>query len=280
MNDIEEVHLRKSAVMHGNEYFLADTTKKWSYNLEEFSFLLHVDRCLKDACNLVSKLPTEMTLASCLPGWGDKKNPPKHRLLGMSGAAFRHFLNNLCNIENANYLEIGTFRGSSLICAAYQNTQVLNEIHAIDNFSEFIPDNDDLHPRIGLEKNLDLYLESEKEKINFYEEDCFSFDLSKLPKIQIYFYDGEHSRESQRKAFTYFEPVFADIFIAVVDDWEQTQVRLGTQDAFSELNYDVIGARAIIPPMRTDNINRVNNPDAFWWNGTYVAVLKKRKLYD
>ena len=41
-------------------------------------------------------------------------------------------------------------------------------------------------------------------------------------------------------------------------------------------NYDIVGSRAIIPGMRPENANRVNNPDPFWWSGTYIAVLKKR----
>ena len=267
----------ENAVMHGDEYFEKEQTAVWSWNSTTAAYTAHVDRCIEEATNLKSKLPDEATIQSVLTGLeGQEDIPYEHRLMGFSGVCFRHFMNNLCAMRGANYLEVGTFRGSSLVSAVYGNTQILNEIHAIDNFSEFIVEDSGFHPRDDLNKNFDLYLGDEQKKVNFYEEDCFSFDLSKLPKIQVYFYDGEHSRDSQKKAFTYFEPVFDDVFIAVVDDWEQRQVRLGTLDAFSEIGYDVISSRSVIPGRRPDNANRVNNPDAWWWSGTYIAVLKKR----
>jgi hypothetical protein len=278
--------LNKNAVMHGDKYFKSDDLACWTYNDKATSYITHVDNAIRKASSHESKLPDEATIQSILGGTGavlaDGKEipdlPMEYRLMGFSGVCFRHFLNNLCNFEDANYLEIGTFRGSSLVSAAYGNTDVLNEIHAIDNFSEFIVEDSGFHPRDDIEKNFNLYLGPAKNKINFYEEDCWSFDLTKLPKIQIYFYDGDHSQEAQTKAFTYFEPVFDDVFIAVVDDWNQRKVRLGTEAALSQINYDVIGSRAIIPGRRPDNASRVNNPDPLWWGGTYIAVLRKRGI--
>ena len=268
-------------VMHGKEYFESEETSVWSYNDVALTSMNHVDQAIKAASNMNSKLPDEATIQSILGGIASQEGelipdlPIEYRLMGFSGICFRHLLNNICSFEGANYLEVGTFRGSSLVSAAYGNTSLLNEIHAIDNFSEFIVEESDFHPRDDLNKNLNLYV-PEGKKIQFHEEDCFSFDLSKLPKIQVYFYDGEHSRESQKKAFTYFEPVFDDIFIAIIDDWEQKQVRLGTLDGLAQIDYEIIGSRAVVPGMRADNANRVNNPDPFWWGGTYIAVLKKR----
>ena len=39
------------------------------------------------------------------------------RMEGMSGPKTRHFYNNLCSMDDARYLEIGTWKGSS-ICSA------------------------------------------------------------------------------------------------------------------------------------------------------------------
>lgn len=272
----------KDSVMHGDKYFEQESTAVWTYDNVELSYVRHIDKSIQNAGKWRSRLPDQATVQSIIPGAEiDGKivpSPPESEMLrGFSGIAFRHFMNNLCSMEGANYLEVGTFRGSSLVSAVFGNTQILNEIHAIDNFSEFIIEESGFHPRDDLEKNLSLFLGDEKERVNFHEEDCFSFDLDRLPKIGIYFYDGEHSRENQMKAFTYFEPVFDDIFIAVVDDWEQRQVRLGTLDAFEKINYDVVASRCVIPGRREDNANRVNNPTFDWWNGTYIAVLKKRK---
>ena len=53
---------------------------------------------------------------------------------GMSGTKTRHFYNNLLNTEDARYLEIGTWKGSSVCSAMYGNTA---KIICIDNWSEF-----------------------------------------------------------------------------------------------------------------------------------------------
>ena len=239
------------------------------------TMLEHLDASILGALEEKSKLPIAMTDYSLIHPSPIKIN---ERLLGFSGICFRHLMNNLCSYSGgANYLEIGVFKGSTLISSLYGNETVLNEVHAIDNFSEFASDDVVIHPKDEFQKNLDMFLpKRHHDKIQFHEVDCFQFDLYKLPKIDIYFYDGEHSEESQYKAFKYYEPVFADTFIAVIDDWEQGGVRRGTRKAFAEIDYDVIASRAIIPGKTSDNVSRVDNPCRYWWCGTHLAVLKKR----
>jgi len=243
------------------------------------TMLEHLDASILGALEGKSKLPITMTDYSLMHPSPIEIN---ERLLGFSGVCFRHLMNNLCSYSTgANYLEIGVFKGSTLISSVYGNEAVLNEVHAIDNFSEFVPGDAGTHgtyphPKDELQKNMNMFLPNTKDKIQLHEADCFQFDLSKLPKIDIYFYDGEHSAESQYKAFKYYEPAFADIFIAVIDDWAQGGVRRGTKKAFAEIDYDVIASRAIIPGKRPNGASRVDNPCRYWWCGTHLALLKKR----
>ena len=53
---------------------------------------------------------------------------------GMSGTKTRHFYNNLLNKDEARYLEIGTWKGSSVCSAMYKNHAT---VVCIDNWSEF-----------------------------------------------------------------------------------------------------------------------------------------------
>ena len=53
---------------------------------------------------------------------------------GMSRTNTRHFYNNLLNSDDARYLEIGTWKGSS-VCSAMCNNQA--KVICIDNWSEF-----------------------------------------------------------------------------------------------------------------------------------------------
>ena len=95
------------------------------------------------------------------------------------------------------------------------------------------------------------------------EQDCFQIDLSLFTKpINLYFYDGEHYPLSQEKAFTYFDQIFDDTFIAVIDDWSVTLVAESTYGAFEKLNYTVL-FQATLPASRK------------WWNGLHVAVIRK-----
>ena len=47
---------------------------------------------------------------------------------GMTGTKTRHFYNNLLNIEDARYLEIGTWKGSSVCSAMYKNQSEINKL--------------------------------------------------------------------------------------------------------------------------------------------------------
>ena len=53
---------------------------------------------------------------------------------GMSGIKTRHFYNNLLTIEGSRYLEIGTWKGSSVCSAMCGNS---GSVFCIDNWSEF-----------------------------------------------------------------------------------------------------------------------------------------------
>jgi hypothetical protein len=77
----------------------------------------HVEKCLK-----------------LTDQYNSKVDPKILTMQGMSGKKTRHFYNNICSMEDARYLEIGTWKGSS-ICSAMCNNKMT--CLAIDNWSEF-----------------------------------------------------------------------------------------------------------------------------------------------
>lgn len=138
-----------------------------------------------------------------------------HNLRGMSTFKVRHFLNNLCDLDNLNYLEIGTWQGSTLCSAMYQNKGVF---YAIDHFVKNFDHYEGCRVRDLLFENLSR-LEL-RDKVEFFDCDCFNFNLSNIKnKINVYFYDGEHSHKNQRDALLYYKPILADEFIFIVDDF-------------------------------------------------------------
>jgi hypothetical protein len=183
---------------------------------------------------------------------------------GMSGIKTRHFYNNLLNTEDARYLEIGTWKGSS-VCSAMCGNKA--KVICIDNWSEF-----------GGPKS-EFLVNFEKFKgdndATFIENDCYKVDVSALPKFNIYMYDGNHTDESHYKALLHYYNCLDDVFIFIVDDWNWKDVRNGTINSIKKLKLTVLHSKEI----KTTNNN--THPDwgspeqKAWHNGIFVAILQK-----
>lgn len=180
---------------------------------------------------------------------------------GMSGTKTRHFYNNICNLEGVNYLEIGTWMGSSYISATYKNN--VNSI-VIDNWAEFNG------PKDVFFSNVKKYC-GEK-PFNFIESDCFKLDVNlikeKIGEVDIYMYDGNHSQESQRKAITHYYPVLSKYSIIIVDDFSYPVVYNGTYEGFEES-----GLKVHESFVKETYAEKGGNQT--YWNGIGVFVCEK-----
>lgn len=179
---------------------------------------------------------------------------------GMTGIKTRHLYNNLLTLEDARYLEIGTFKGSSVCAAMCGNSAT---VVCIDDWSQFDG------PKDEFMLNFNRYKGSNDAA--FIEKECFSVDTSKLFKFNIYLYDGDHRYEDQYKALAYYLDCMEDEFIFVVDDWNWENVRRGTNDAIRDLNLKVLWNREV----RLPDENSSTQDREGWWNGISVFLLKK-----
>lgn len=188
-------------------------------------------------------------------------SPEVLALDGMSSNKVRHLLNNLCSMKGTRYLEIGCFKGSTWVSALYHNEEYADSVYAIDNWSEFGG------PEMEFLTNAGKFLG--KFDYRYFSTDCFSLDPKKAihKPVNIYFYDGNHSAIAQEMALTHFNEVLDDIFILVVDDWNWEEVKTGTFSGLAKLNYQVVYSAEL--PARF-NMDREN-----WWNGLYIAVIRK-----
>ena len=140
----------------------------------------HVIECINLAEQKQSKLTDEIAL------W---HNHDPHE--GMSTPRIRHLFNNLLdkNIANkhgiteTNYLEIGTWKGSTAVPALYKNN--VNNHWLIDNFSQFNV-NEYGSPYHSLLKNFDQYLNNTP---NIIQKDSFSVNCEQhnIRNINFYF---------------------------------------------------------------------------------------------
>jgi protein O-GlcNAc transferase len=177
------------------------------------------------------------------------------RANGFTSPKVRHLLNNLGSLAGLDYLEVGVHRGATFVATNYKNT--LSSAVAVDNWSEFDEEGtvkDDFLRHCSALLTPGSY--------DFVEQDCFSVtpEQIRMP-VNFYFYDGEHSHESQRQALTHYYPMLDDVFIFLVDDYTWASARTGTVQAIAELDLEVLYQRELVEG---------------WWNGVLVSVLKKK----
>lgn len=210
----------------------------------EQALIDHVKSSLHKALNLQSKL--------------SQTNFAKDRVLNIwtCDTPSDHLLNNLCSLPGASHLHVGLLKGGSFVAALYKNQETLNEKIGLDWFQEY--------PRAQFEANCSVYINLKNCKI--INGSCFDFDKSQITTpIDIYFFDAAHSLTAHQLAFTYYDDLFADVFIAVVDDWSCPWVRRPTFKAFEKLEYQLLYEETI-PASKS------------FGNGQYVVVLKKSAL--
>jgi hypothetical protein len=188
-------------------------------------------------------------------------------LEGMSGDKTRHLYNNLCSLPGVNYLEIGTWKGSSFVSAVYGN-DLIGSAFCVDDWSEFDSG------RRDLQANIDQFLPDSKEKINVVEKDCWTLTEKDVPvPIDVYLYDGHHSYASQKRAITDMVPFLADCAVVIVDDWycDWVDVKKGTLDGLVESGLHVHYEVELPSTPVTAFHQRGDN----FWNGCAVFVCEK-----
>jgi hypothetical protein len=215
---------------------------------DETKFLVdHVEKCFEFAIQNTSKVTQDIL-----------------NIEGMSGKKTRHFYNNLLSIPNRTYLEVGTWKGSTLCSAMYNNEA---RVVCIDNWSEFNGPKDEFLAN--------FYKFKGKNDAMFIENDCFNVDVTSLPIFDIYLYDGDHKYECHYKSLIHFWDCLDKMFIYIVDDWNWEYVRNGTYDALKSLKCEIVYEREI----RTTNNNthpQVGSVGQLnWHNGIGVFVIKK-----
>lgn len=202
----------------------------------------HVLSCLEKTDNLESNLTEEVL-----------------NMEGMSGKKTRHFYNNLCSLEKARYLEIGSWKGSST-CSALCNNKLT--CLCIDNWSEFGG------PKEEFLQNFNKYKGTNDAQ--FLERNCWNIETSSIGRFNIYMYDGDHSEQSQYDALVRYYQALDDEFIFLVDDWNFNDVKVGTLRAMVDLKLNILFEKQI----NTES----DDPNNDWHNGIGIFVLEKDKL--
>ena len=173
---------------------------------------------------------------------------------GMSSPKVRHLL---CNLQAENYLEVGSWRGSTLVAAAGTATRLT----AIDDFSQF----DDGTVQESLLANVERFALG---RANVITESLFTVDSLQLPTgVDVCFYDGDHDPERTRQAIIRLFPCLAMESILLVDDTNFAGVVEATRSALAECGAD-IAFQQILPANGNGDVEQ-------WWNGLWIGVVIK-----
>ncbi|MCK9578579.1 class I SAM-dependent methyltransferase [bacterium] len=181
---------------------------------------------------------------------------------GFTSNKVRHFLNNICGVLPFHYLEVGTHHGSTIIAASFRNH---GKYTGIDDFSQFQGREKVLFDNINQFNGLC--------NIKFINGNSFSkevIDQIDNNSIEVYFYDGDHSYESQYKALVDYIGKMNKKFCFIVDDWNWEGPRNGTNDAISFLELKTVYKEELFTP------NYENGRADSWWNGLGIFILERQ----
>lgn len=187
---------------------------------------------------------------------------------GLTSDRVRHFLNNLCSIEEAKYLEVGSYAGSTFF-AATMNNDIPS--FAVDNYiCNVSPARLDVKwngysaPKKKFLNNRKKYKSGKL--IDKHIQDVNLFDL-KNTKVNVVFYDGSHEYKDQQKALETVLPLVEDTFILVIDDANFKDVVESAKQFISDNKLTSLYENQLLTTKYEDSTS--------WWNGLFVAVLKK-----
>ena len=182
------------------------------------------------------------------------------KMEGMSGRKTRHFYNNICSMENARYLEIGCWKGSSL-CSAMCNNRM--SCLGIDNWLTLGG------PKQDFINNFIKFKGSNN--ASYIEKNCWEIDVSTIGKFNIYMYDGNHTETSHYQALNHYYSCLDDEFIYLVDDWNWEKVKTGTLNSIQDNKLKIEFKKEFF----TDKDPGVQQSNNDWHNGLCIFVLSK-----
>lgn len=161
-----------------------------------------------------------------------------------------------CLEPGETYVEVGSFRGTSLIGAAlgYEVDMV-----AIDDFRRARVDSIELRTNLA-RFGLDRVTLLEGNVFELLREGALA-----ERRVGVYYYDADHSYEAQLQGLRLVEPYLAEQALLIVDDSDWEGVAAATRDYLAEqqrahLVFDIPGSRKGLPG---------------WWQGMQVLAWHK-----
>lgn len=187
----------------------------------------------------------------------------------MTTPTIKHLLNNLCSIpEKPKYLEVGAYKGGTFCSAISNHPDMI--AYVVENFSEF-GQNGPKELQTNIEKCKHL-----TQDITLFNQDCYQISKDQIPeKVNVYYYDGAHLEIDQYRALIHYFDFMDDEFIFIVDDYNDPRTEKGTQQSIKDLGNKLTVVKEWIHKVPYGKYK--GYWDETWWNGFYVALIRKNK---
>lgn len=192
-------------------------------------------------------------------------NLPKEILdiYGLTSPRTQAFMNLIA--KNNTVLEVGAFCGATTFAMAFDNN---SRILTIDNWcgGDSIPVNGDFHNEGINPKEYFLSKIGEYKNVDYIEGDIFSREVYNeiiSKKFDIIYYDASHELNDIICFMMLYYPMFKDSII-IFDDWNFESVRVGVNEALSELG--------LVYKYKKEILTNGESKETFW-NGLSVFIF-------
>ncbi len=159
------------------------------------------------------------------------------------------------------YLEIGTFRGLTLVSAALNNAGKTcvgcDKFRFWGQFTGWGFLAKRALNRAGSAKITFHHMPSER-----------LFREKRVPApVGVFFYDGDHTYQGTKHHVVVAEPLLSTKSVLVMDDWNDPAIREGTYDGLREAKLEVLWETAL----EGENLKTEG-----WWNGLAAFYLERK----
>jgi hypothetical protein len=200
----------------------------------------------------------------------------ERELYGYSGVRTRNLINNLCDIKNdLTYLELGCYRGATLIAATFRNKITA---YAVDDFTIDTKEGKPYketgwsNPRLALDDLMGRYLsrDCKDSRVQLINSPAMKVNLDTINMpIDIVHYDLDLHHADINDCLTYFAPVLDKHFVLVISNWNSS----GLKDSYQRLlDNDMFEVEIVYSK---DNGHTADTEN--WYNGVALATVKKVK---
>lgn len=189
-----------------------------------------------------------------------------NKIPGLTSMRVQTLLNSIAS-GVGTYLEVGSYLGATA-CAALQNNTLT--AFFVDKWEENLQPNSD--NSVLTENNKEKFLENIEKyqgqsQISVYDCDLFEAPIDLMyNKIQMFFYDGPHDKESTKQAVQYYWSTFKNEAVLIFDDANWEGVIDGANEGIVDMQGQIVYKKAIL--------NSEENSSE-WWNGLYIVIIRK-----